>query len=401
MEETNQMIKKKLLSLAMAGTMGLTALASPALLAEASPSTVSEFDSLISELTSEQNEASNKLTKLQNEIKENEAEAEKLVAEMQETKDLLEKLQAEIEELNLIIELREEHLSDQARALQIMGESGNIVDFVLNAESLNDVVGRIDVVSTLISSNKKTLAQQEADKAKVEAKENETVEKQEEQAKIAGKLEANKNVLEERKAEQESMLASIAAEKAVAKEERSALVAQAEAAEQRRSELEAARTVTASSNSNSNSNEVTTASSTVSSSANTTAKAEKPAAPSAPAANSGSIVSIAHSLTGIPYLYGGSTTAAFDCSGFTAYVFSQAGRSIPRTTGGQYAATSRISRSQAQPGDLVFFSQGGGIDHVGIYLGGGSFIGAQTSTGVAVSTINSGYWANYVVGFGR
>jgi len=395
------MIKKKLLSLAMAGTMGLTALASPALLAEASPSTVSEFDSLISELTSEQNEASNKLTKLQNEIKENEAEAEKLVAEMQETKDLLEKLQAEIEELNLIIELREEHLSDQARALQIMGESGNIVDFVLNAESLNDVVGRIDVVSTLISSNKKTLAQQEADKAKVEAKENETVEKQEEQAKIAGKLEANKNVLEERKAEQESMLASIAAEKAVAKEERSALVAQAEAAEQRRSELEAARTVTASSNSNSNSNEVTTASSTVSSSANTTAKAEKPAAPSAPAANSGSIVSIAHSLTGIPYLYGGSTTAAFDCSGFTAYVFSQAGRSIPRTTGGQYAATSRISRSQAQPGDLVFFSQGGGIDHVGIYLGGGSFIGAQTSTGVAVSTINSGYWANYVVGFGR
>src|SRR5699024_140248 len=395
------MIKKKLLSLAMAGTMGLTALASPALLAEASPSTVSEFDSLISEITSEQNEASNKLTKLQNEIKENEAEAEKLVAEMQETKDLLEKLQAEIEELNLIIELREEHLSDQARALQIMGESGNIVDFVLNAESLNDVVGRIDVVSTLISSNKKTLAQQEADKAKVEAKENETVEKQEEQAKIAGKLEANKNVLEERKAEQESMLASIAAEKAVAKEERSALVAQAEAAEQRRSELEAARTVTASSNSNSNSNEVTTASSTVSSSANTTAKAEKLAAPSAPAANSGSIVSIAHSLTGIPYLYGGSTTAAFDCSGFTAYVFSQAGRSIPRTTGGQYAATSRISRSQAQPGDLVFFSQGGGIDHVGIYLGGGSFIGAQTSTGVAVSTINSGYWANYVVGFGR
>lgn len=395
------MIKKKLLSLAMAGTMSLTALASPALLAEASPSTVSEFDSLISELTSEQNEASDKLTKLQNEIKENEEEAEKLVAEMQETKDLLESLHAEIEELNLVIELRETHLSEQARALQIMGESGNIVDFVLNAESLNDIVGRIDVVSTLISSNKQTLAQQEADKAKVEAKENETVEKQEEQTKIAGKLEANKNVLEERKAEQESMLASIAAEKAVAKEERSALVAQAEAAEQRRSELATARTVTASSNSNSNSNEVTTASSTVSSSANTTAKAEKPAAPSAPAANSGSIVSIAHSLTGIPYLYGGSTTAAFDCSGFTAYVFSQAGRSIPRTTGGQYAATSRISRSQAQPGDLVFFSQGGGIDHVGIYLGGGSFIGAQTSTGVAVSTINSGYWANYVVGFGR
>ena len=400
------MIKKKLLSLAMAGTIGLTTLASPTVLAKAAPSTVSEFDTLISDLTSEQNEASNKLAKLQKEIKENEAEAEKLVAEMEETKELLENLQNEIEDLNLVIKLREEHLEDQARALQIMGESGNIVNFVLNADSLNDVVGRIDVVSTLISSNKQTLAQQEEDKAQVEAKENETVKKQEEQNKIAGKLEANKNALAERQAEQESMLASIAAEKSKAKEERSTLVAQAEAAEQRRKELETARTVSASASSD----EVTTASSTESSAASSTAssssasskaKTETPAAPKAPAANGGSVVSIAHSLTGTPYSYSGTTPAAFDCSGYTSYVFNQAGRSLPRTAAGQYSATTRISQSQAQPGDLVFFSQGGGIDHVGIYLGGGSFIGSQTSTGVAVSTINSGYWSNYVAGFGR
>lgn len=404
------MIKKKLLSLAMAGTIGLTTLASPTVLAKAAPSTVSEFDTLISDLTSEQNEASNKLAKLQKEIKENEAEAESLVAEMEETKELLEKLQNEIEDLNLVIDLREAHLEDQARALQIMGESGNIVNFVLNADSLNDVVGRIDVVSTLISSNKQTLAQQEEDKAQVEAKENETVKKQEEQNKIAGKLEANKNALAERQAEQESMLASIAAEKSKAKEERSTLVAQAEAAEQRRKELETARTVSASASSD----EVTTASSTESSAASSTAsstassssasskaKTETPAAPKAPAANGGSVVSIAHSLTGTPYSYSGTTPAAFDCSGYTSYVFNQAGRSLPRTAAGQYSATTRISQSQAQPGDLVFFSQGGGIDHVGIYLGGGSFIGSQTSTGVAVSTINSGYWSNYVAGFGR
>src|SRR5699024_9160773 len=217
-----------------------------------------------------------------------------------------------------------------------------------------------------------------------------------------GKLEANKNALAERQAEQESMLASIAAEKAEAKEERSTLVAQAEAAEQRRRELETTRTVSASSSSD----EVTTASSTESSAASSAstsskAKTETPTAPKAPAANGGSIVSIAHSLTGTPYSYSGTTPAAFDCSGYTSYVFRQAGRSLPRTAAGQYSATTRISQSQAQPGDLVFFSQGGGIDHVGIYLGGGSFIGSQTSTGVAVSTINSGYWSNYVAGFGR
>lgn len=402
MEETNEMIKKKLLSLAMAGTIGLTTLASPTLLAKAAPSTVSEFDSLISDLTSEQNEASNKLAKLQKEIKENEAEAEKLIAEMEETKELLQNLQNEIEDLNLVIELREEHLEEQARALQIMGESGNIVNFVVNADSLNDVVGRIDVVSTLLSSNKQTLAQQEEDKAQVEEKKNETIKKQEEQNKIAGKLEANKNALAERQAEQESLLASIASEKAEAKEERNTLVAQAEAAEQRRQELESARTVAASSSSD----EVTTSSSSASSTASadsssSTAKAETSAEPKAPAANSGSVVSIAHSLTGTPYSYSGTTPAAFDCSGFTSYVFKQAGRSLPRTAAGQYSATTRISQSQAKPGDLIFFSQGGGIDHVGIYLGGGSFIGSQTSTGVAVSTINSGYWSNYVAGFGR
>ena len=397
------MIKKKLLPLAVAGTIGLTTLASPTLLAKAAPATISEYDTLISDLTSEENEVSNKLAKLQKEIKENEAEAEKLVAEMEETKELLENLQNEIEDLNLVIKLREEHLEDQARALQIMGESGNIVNFVLNADSLNDVVGRIDVVSTLISSNKQTLAQQEEDKAQVEAKENETIKKQEEQNKIAGKLEANKNALAERQAEQESMLASIAAEKSDAKEERNTLVAQAEAAEQRRQELEAARTVSASSESD----EVTTASSSstaesAESSASTRSKAKKETpAPKVPAANGGSVVSIAHSLTGVPYSYSGTTPAAFDCSGYTSYVFRQAGRSLPRTAAGQYSATTRISKSQAQPGDLVFFSQGGGIDHVGIYLGGGNFIGSQTSTGVAVSTINSGYWSNYVAGFGR
>src|SRR5699024_11944259 len=72
------MIKKKLLSLAMAGTIGLTTLASPTLLAKAAPSTVSEFDSLISDLTSEQNEASNKLAKLQKEIKEKDRKSTRL-----------------------------------------------------------------------------------------------------------------------------------------------------------------------------------------------------------------------------------------------------------------------------------------------------------------------------------
>ena len=247
----------------------------------------------------------------------------------------------------------------------------------------------------MVGANRSTIKKQEEDKELVEEKEAETLVKQEEQQVLAAELEANHSELEERKAEEETMLAEIAAKKAVAQGERDRLLAQAAAAEARRRALAAARTAT-----------VTVASSNTSSSANrgtVTPSSSPAAAPApAPAANNGSLLGIAHSLKGVRYVYGGSTTAGFDCSGFTRHVFQQAGRSIPRSAAAQYSATSRVSRAQAQPGDLIFFSLAGrGVNHVGIYLGGGNFIGSQTSTGVAVTTINSGYWANKVVGFGR
>lgn len=392
------MTRKNLLTLALAGTLGMTALFAPVSSAQAAPSTVGGYDSLISELQAEQDVASKKLKDLKANIAENEAEATQLVADIQETQATLETLQEEIEDLKNIIAKREEQLNEQARGLQVMGETNNLIHFVLKAESLNDIVGRVDVVSTIISSNKQQVAQQEADKAKVEAKETETVEKQEEQQLLASQLESKKAELEEKQAEQESLVASIAAEKTVAQSERNELVERARVAEARRQELAAVRV--ASSQTTASTTQTATATSSSSTQA-VTPSTSKPAPAPAPAANNGSLLGIAHSLSGVRYQYGGTTLSGFDCSGFTSYVFRQAGRSIPRTAAGQYSGTSRVSRAQAQPGDLVFFNQRGGVDHVGIYLGGGRFIGAQSSTGVAVASIDSGYWANYVVGFGR
>ncbi len=401
MEEITFMNNKKIFTLLLAGSLGLGSFISPVVSAEAAPSSVSEYNSVISTLNSKENQLTQKVNTIQKSIKENEEEAETLVAEMEATETELSELRDEIEELKLAIENREVLLDEQARALQIVGESGNVVSFVLQAESLSEVVGRVDVVSKIITSNKQTIDKQEEDKALVEGKEEETIAKQEKQMQTAAKLESNKALLEEQKAEQESLLAQVAAEKAVAQGERDALIAQAKAAEQRRKDLASART---------KSNSVSTASSSANSSSNsssdskpvTVASGSATAAPApAPSSNGGSIVGIAHSLSGIRYSYGGRTTSGFDCSGYTSYVFNQAGRSIPRTAAGQYAGTQRVSRAQAQPGDLVFFSQRGGVDHAGIYLGGGRFIGSQTSTGVAVASLDSGYWSNYVVGFGR
>jgi cell wall-associated NlpC family hydrolase len=76
-------------------------------------------------------------------------------------------------------------------------------------------------------------------------------------------------------------------------------------------------------------------------------------------------------LKGIPYVWGGTTTRGFDCSGYTGYVYKMAGKTLPRTSRQQYSAIQHISRTAAKPGDLVFFKSGGGtVYHVGIYAGG-------------------------------
>ena len=100
------------------------------------------------------------------------------------------------------------------------------------------------------------------------------------------------------------------------------------------------------------------------------------------------IVSIAMSLTGIPYVYGGSTPAGFDCSGFTQYVYARAGISIPRTSGAQGAAGTFVSASEARPGDLVWHAYG----HVGIYAGNGMVVEATTPGSV---TKVQPLWGNY------
>lgn len=84
------------------------------------------------------------------------------------------------------------------------------------------------------------------------------------------------------------------------------------------------------------------------------------------------IVAYAKKLTGIPYKRGGTTTAGFDCSGFTKYVYSHFSITLPRTASSQTSKGIKVSKANLRTGDLVFF--GSVISHVGIYVGDGKFI---------------------------
>nr|WP_244244539.1 C40 family peptidase [Marinilactibacillus kalidii] len=112
-----------------------------------------------------------------------------------------------------------------------------------------------------------------------------------------------------------------------------------------------------------------------------------------------SIQAIANSKLGSKYVWGSKGPNTFDCSGFTSWVFRQAGKSIPGDSRSQYAGATKVSNPQ--PGDLVFFGTNGSVSHVGIYAGGGQFVGAQTSTGVAYTSVNSSYWGPRLIGYGR
>jgi cell wall-associated NlpC family hydrolase len=115
----------------------------------------------------------------------------------------------------------------------------------------------------------------------------------------------------------------------------------------------------------------------------------------------GSAVSVARSMIGTPYAYGGAQPGGFDCSGLVVYAFQKAGVSLPRTSFAQFGAGSAVDRANVQAGDLVFFNANGpGASHVGIATSNSTVISA-TTRGVREHAISDSYWGSHYVGARR
>ncbi|AWV33328.1 NlpC/P60 family protein [Paenibacillus sp. FSL H7-0716] len=118
------------------------------------------------------------------------------------------------------------------------------------------------------------------------------------------------------------------------------------------------------------------------------------------------LVAFAKNFLGVPYDFGAGSyeeTKKFDCSSFTRHVFKKFGVSLPRLAKDQDNLGTRVSRSELDVGDLIFFTVPGRFEsdaipgHVGIYIGDGKFIHTWGEPGVQISDLDSGYWSNVIL----
>ncbi len=116
-------------------------------------------------------------------------------------------------------------------------------------------------------------------------------------------------------------------------------------------------------------------------------------------------VDCAKTYLGIPYVYGGRSRSGIDCSGLVLLAAKDAGLgNLPATAKTQFSVAGRVSEYDRQPGDLVFFSSGGTISHVAIYIGDNTILHAVSDgskTGVITSKLSEKYWKNHYYSSGR
>jgi murein DD-endopeptidase len=114
------------------------------------------------------------------------------------------------------------------------------------------------------------------------------------------------------------------------------------------------------------------------------------------------VVFTAMQMVGVPYLWGGSTPAGFDCSGLVQYAYSNAGLRLPRTAAAQLTASTPLPLEDAVAGDLLFFGDRSRTSHVAIYLGEGRFVHAPNGgSSVSLDDLQTSYWRTHFSGAGR
>lgn len=252
----------------------------------------------------------------------------------------------------------QDHLNDRANSMYRQGSAG-FLEVLLGAENFDEFASTWDVLQQLNDQDASSAAELKKIEAEMAAL-TKTLKTQEAAAKSAkASMKAQKDQIESQLADRQKKLKGVEAEiKEIQRQEEAAAAAAARRA----------------------------GAAAVNQGGSTSSGGKTfPAPTRAPRSE---VVNIAKRYLGAPYQWAASGPNRFDCSGFTMFVYRQVGVSLPHSSRAQIGCGQRVSRSQLQPGDLVFF--GSPIHHVGIYVGGGMYIHApRTGDVVKISSLGS------------
>lgn len=346
--------------------------------------------------------ANEKSAKLNNEVSNKVLAIQDAEAKIKDSQAKIADFAAQLTKANQEVSKRKSNLKDQLISLQKRaGDSvtGNVYfDFILNSDSLTDLVGRSLTVSKLSQASAEALQAVKDSEAKVKNLKAAQEANQKNLVATKSQLESDKAKIDGLKADADKAAADAQQTIDANKEKLAAMAAdEAAKAEAAQKAVTAVASSTASASSTSASSSTTASSNSLGSSKAASSQAPASAGSSTVSVSGGSIAGNAAKYLGVPYVYGGTSPAGFDCSGLIYYAAKEAGISLPRTSQAQSTLGSYVSVSDLQAGDLVFWGGVGSAYHVGVYIGNGQYIHApEPGQNVTVQSV-----AYFAPSFGR
>jgi cell wall-associated NlpC family hydrolase len=295
-------------------------------------------------------------------------------AKLSETKAAAEANQNKLAKAEKDLKVLQERLTE--RVVEIYKQSNlSMVATLAECDSFSELVNRLDLLERLSQQDASMFADVITFRDDVSQRKVELATQLEQEKVLAEETKVAKKKVEERLAANEKALAGKEAQIAQLQKEEAERQARLAAAAREAARKAAAEKAAALKAAEKARQAAAAAQNSKSSSAS---KATSNTVASAPSSDiGGDVVSIAMRYLGVPYVWAGSSPSGFDCSGFVMYVFGKAGVSLPHSSRIQAGYGVPVSRSNLQPGDLVFFYSP--IHHVAIYIGGGQMIHAAGS----------------------